>query len=55
MQLICKYPKCPGTDKHAYAVAHARGRRDAIPVCGECVAVFARRRENGEPIRIIWL
>jgi hypothetical protein len=52
---MCKYPQCPGTDKHADAVARGSDLRDGNPVCGQCVVIFARRRDDGGPIRIIWL
>jgi hypothetical protein len=55
MQLNCKYPKCPADNNHAYAVARENGRRPGIPVCGECVAIFAERRDRGEAIQIYWL
>jgi hypothetical protein len=55
MQLSCKYPKCTADNKDAYAVARKVGRRPGIPVCGECIAIFAARRDRGETIQIYWL
>jgi hypothetical protein len=55
MQSNCQYPKCHAANNRAYAVARENGRRPGIPVCGECVAIFAERRDRGEAIQIFWL